>query len=237
MATGVSGNDTIIMAGTSNDTLNGGAGDDFIYGGAGSDRINGGADNDIVDGGSGYLGQDEYTITFGGVGSGAYDVEVSFPTKPGIPLVVGPAQNPVLGGIRPGTDGVNLLVVRPNGQVLSGSGTVEPMATSSVGASTSRTSSSPVTAFGPRSTSPNPARGPTPIEFTWTDGGIATLTVHDLTGRRVRTLTAGGRSEHGASFTWDLRDDAGAGVPPGIYFARFASDRGPSGLQRVVVLP
>src|SRR6185436_11570784 len=68
----------------------------------------------IVDGGSGYLGQDEYTITFGGVGSGTFDLEVSYPSKPGSPRVVGPATNALLHGIRPGVTGPMLVIVRPN---------------------------------------------------------------------------------------------------------------------------
>src|SRR5262249_23091029 len=64
----------------------------------------------VVDGGSGYLGQDEYTLTFGGLGSGAYDVEVSFPSKPGAPRVVGPAENPLLAGIRPAAGPMQCLV-------------------------------------------------------------------------------------------------------------------------------
>src|SRR6185436_3967505 len=71
----------------------------------------------IVDGGSGYLGQDEYTVTFGGVGSGGYDLEVSFPSTPDDPKVIGPAQNPLLGGIQGGASGAELIIVRPNGEV------------------------------------------------------------------------------------------------------------------------
>jgi hypothetical protein len=190
----------------------------------------------IVDGGSGYLGQDEYTLTFGGVGSGSYDLEVSFPTKPGIPLVVGPEQNSALAAIRPGSSGVNLLVVRPNGQVVSSGVAVGPSAASSVTATAALLPTPPATAPAPWSASPNPARGASAIRFALPDVGNVTLTLHDLSGRTVRILS-GGDDVGPSELAWDLHDDAGQKVPPGIYFARFERDRGAGNTKRVVVLP
>ena len=71
----------------------------------------------IVDGGSGYLGQDEYTVTFNGLGSGRYALEVSFPSKPDARRIVGPDQNPMLAELTPGLTGPQLLVVRPSGEI------------------------------------------------------------------------------------------------------------------------
>jgi hypothetical protein len=178
----------------------------------------------VVDGGSGYLGQDEYTITFGGVGSGTFELEVSYPSKPGSPRVVGPAQNALLGSIQPGSQSPLLVIVRPNGQVtiqvqgpLAG---VEDDRSPSLG--------------GLWSPTPNPARHQTRFGMTWPEYVPFTLTVHDLSGRVVRTLVGDVRMEGGA--TWDLTDDRGREVPPGLYFARLARSTGRSSVQRVVVL-
>lgn len=178
----------------------------------------------IVDGGSGYLGQDEYTLTFGGVGSGTYDLEVSYPSKPGAPRVVGPAQNALLAAIQPGHQPPLLVTVRPNGQVaieadapLAG---VDPGAVSAFGALWSAT--------------PNPARHQTRFGMSWSEYVPFTVTVHDLTGRVLRTLMSDGRDDGGAA--WDLKDDRGRQVPPGLYFAQLTRATGRNSIQRVVVL-
>src|SRR6185436_6576534 len=139
----------------------------------------------IVDGGSGYLGQDEYTVTFGGVGSGRYDVEVSFPSTPEDPRVIGPAQNPMLGGIRAGEYGAQSITVRPHGQV-----TIQGRNLSNAGVEPPRTG--PVLDLRPAA--PNPARQRTRFDFSSSPGdGAVTLTIHDLSGRIVRTLVKNGR--------------------------------------------
>jgi hypothetical protein len=181
----------------------------------------------IVDGGSGYLGQDEYTVTFGGVGSGSYDLEVSFPSTPDKPRVVGPLQNAKLAGIRPGATGVQMIVVRPNGQVTlqtrdNGMLAVQP----------------PVTgpAFDLRPAAPNPARQATRFDFSSPGDGKVTLTILDLAGRRVRTLVRNARGGIGVAATWDLRGDDGRTVPPGLYLARLARSDGRVSVRRVVVI-
>jgi hypothetical protein len=189
----------------------------------------------IVDGGSGYLGQDEYTITFGGVGSGAYDLEVSFPTKPGIPGVVGRLQNPLLGGIRPGDAGPQLVIIRPDHQVtIQSTGPALRAATGA--ASMTAGTGIPGTEVALFPAMPNPTRGPTELGLLLPAGGAATLTIHDLSGRKVRTLVAGGGTAGQSKQTWDLRDDAGRDVPVGLYFARLIREGRPCGVQRVVVL-
>jgi hypothetical protein len=186
----------------------------------------------IVDGGSGYLGQDEYTITFGGVGSGAYDLEVSFPGKPGIPAIVGPLQNPLLAGIRPGEAGPKLIVVRRNRQVLiQGSAP----AASAMAAMTEGTVV-PRTEFALYPAAPNPAHGATRFGLSLPAEGVVTLVIHDVSGRTVRTLVEGGRSAGESKAIWDLRDDAGRNVPVGLYFARLIRAGRSSSVQRVVVL-
>ena len=47
----------------------------------------------------------------------------------------------------------------------------------------------------------------------------ATLSIHDLSGRLVRRMTA----PAGASFDWDGRDDEGRSVPPGVYLHRLVT--------------
>lgn len=83
---------------------------------------------------------------------------------------------------------------------------------------------------------PNPARGATRFEFALPAAGRVRLEVLDVAGRRVRTLAdrdmTAGRWAHG----WDLRDEAGRAVAPGVYLARLATPGG-TRTQRVVLLP
>jgi len=67
---------------------------------------------------------------------------------------------------------------------------------------------------------PNPARDSTTIKFELAQAGNATLEVYDGAGRKVRTLY-GGHADAGAKeIGWDLADDAGRPLPPGIYVYR-----------------
>jgi flagellar hook assembly protein FlgD len=52
------------------------------------------------------------------------------------------------------------------------------------------------------------------------------LAVHDLAGRKVRSLISGVVAAGERDVTWDLRDAAGARVADGIYFLRLAVDGG-----------
>ena len=181
----------------------------------------------IVDGGSGYLGQDEYTVTFGGVGSGSYNLEVSFPSSGG-PRVIGPAQNPLLGGIRPGESGAKLVVVRPNGMV-----TIQTRDQATAGVAPGL--SAPLLDLRPPA--PNPARQMTRLDFSAPVNGAVTLTIHDLSGRMVRTLVRDGRGADASGAAWDLRDDDGRAVPPGLYLARLVQKTsGRVSVRRVIVL-
>ena len=182
----------------------------------------------IVDGGSGYLGQDEYTVTFGGVGSGRYDLEVSFPSTLEDPRVIGPAQNPMLGGIRAGESGAQSITVRPHGQV-----TIQGRNLSNAGVEPPRT----MNVLDLRPAAPNPARQRTRLDFSSSPGdGAVTLTIHDLSGRIVRTLVKNGRGADGAGAVWDLRDEQGHLVPAGLYLARLVRKDGSASVRRVTVL-
>ncbi len=67
---------------------------------------------------------------------------------------------------------------------------------------------------------PNPFNPATTLAFTIPNPARVRLVVHDVAGRRVRTLvdTRLGAGEH--AVRWDGRDDAGRAVASGVYFAR-----------------
>lgn len=82
---------------------------------------------------------------------------------------------------------------------------------------------------------PNPAsRGAT---FRWSlpAGARVALAVYDAAGRLVRTLVDGNEAAGTGSRAWDLRDDSGARVAAGLYFARFTTP-GVERTRRLVVL-
>jgi hypothetical protein len=67
---------------------------------------------------------------------------------------------------------------------------------------------------------PNPAAERTAIAYTLPAPSRVAIHVHDVAGRRVRSLMEGVRPEGRHEVRWDGRDDAGAAVSPGVYFAR-----------------
>ena len=83
--------------------------------------------------------------------------------------------------------------------------------------------------------SPNPARGGSRFAFQLPHPGRATLVLHDLSGRTVRELATGWFGAGPQSVTWDGRDDAGALLAPGAYFARLVTDEGTLARRFVVV--
>jgi len=68
-----------------------------------------------------------------------------------------------------------------------------------------------VTAF------PNPFNPSTRIAWDLPRSGRMVLTLHDLGGRRVRTLVDGDRPAGSGSRVWDGRDDTGRTLPSGAY--------------------
>jgi len=70
---------------------------------------------------------------------------------------------------------------------------------------------------------PNPFNPTTTLSFTLQEAGPIRLQVYDIAGRLVRTLidAEAPAGEHIVSF--DGRDDAGRGLPSGIYFARLSA--------------
>jgi len=67
---------------------------------------------------------------------------------------------------------------------------------------------------------PNPFEAGTSLTITVPEAGELRLTIHDVSGRLVRTALTGAYPAGFHSVTWDARDDAGRAVSPGIYFAR-----------------
>lgn len=82
---------------------------------------------------------------------------------------------------------------------------------------------------------PNPSRGQTRFDFAIPAAGPATLSVHDLMGRRVRTLVDGPVAPGAHSVAWDGHDAHGQPSAPGVYFARLTAG-GQSSTRHIVVL-
>jgi hypothetical protein len=72
---------------------------------------------------------------------------------------------------------------------------------------------------------PQPAFGAQRLELDVPEPGRLRVTVHDVTGRRIRVLADGGGALPGArTLTWDGRDASGRFVPPGVYFVHGSGD-------------
>ena len=70
---------------------------------------------------------------------------------------------------------------------------------------------------------PAPADRDQSLEFSLPARADVTLTVHDVTGRLARTVTARDLAEGHHSVRWDGRDDAGRRAAAGVYFVRLAA--------------
>lgn len=73
-------------------------------------------------------------------------------------------------------------------------------------------------AFAPGA--PNPFHGTTTIAFSVAQHAPVTLTIYDVSGRRVRSLLQDARPAGPHQLQWDGRDDRGSAVASGVYFAR-----------------
>jgi len=85
---------------------------------------------------------------------------------------------------------------------------------------------------------PNPSSASCTIEFgipAKLAGGVATLEILDIAGRRIRTLKSGDMVAGWHQGRWDMRTSSGGLVSPGLFFAR-VSVGGQALVRRVVVV-
>jgi hypothetical protein len=71
-----------------------------------------------------------------------------------------------------------------------------------------------------RAAAPNPFTAATAFRFDLASGGAAALRVYAASGRLVRTVVLAPLPAGRFRSSWDGRDDRGAPVPSGVYFAR-----------------
>lgn len=77
-----------------------------------------------------------------------------------------------------------------------------------------------------QSVQPNPFNPQTTFRLRLPDRGTVSLAIHDLSGRRVRSLISRMAVDGGEiSVTWDGRDDSGTALASGVYFYRLAAGR------------
>jgi hypothetical protein len=82
---------------------------------------------------------------------------------------------------------------------------------------------------------PNPfVEGPATLSYALASGEDASLSIVDLRGRTVRRLWSGTGTGGAQTAFWDGRDDRGATVPAGVYFARLSGEAGRSAKQKLV---
>jgi hypothetical protein len=82
---------------------------------------------------------------------------------------------------------------------------------------------------------PNPAGNGVTLRFSLPRAGSTSLVVWDAAGRQVRTIVGGEQPAGNEAVRWDLRDDGGRAVPPGLYFVRLEF-AGRSVVERLVTL-
>jgi hypothetical protein len=81
---------------------------------------------------------------------------------------------------------------------------------------------------------PNPSREHASFQFALPAAGGVKVVVFDVAGRRVRTLTDGPRAAGAGTLSFDLRDDEGNRIAPGVYLVH-ALLGGATFTRRVVV--
>ncbi len=81
-----------------------------------------------------------------------------------------------------------------------------------------------VTQFAPPSPNPFPSR--TALSFSLARSGPVSLEIYSVDGRRVRSLMSGVREAGAYRETWDGRNDTGATMNAGIYYARLITTQG-----------
>ncbi len=79
------------------------------------------------------------------------------------------------------------------------------------------------TAYALSPPGPNPLRSGTSLTFALPEAGKVRLVIYDTSGRTVRTLANGTYTAAVHRVIWDVRDDGGRLVGPGVYFARITA--------------
>jgi hypothetical protein len=181
----------------------------------------------VVDGGSGYLTQGGYALHFAGLGQAHYSLEVRYPGLPGAETVVDGKMNPILADLVPDQLGFPYLFVYRDGRVLT-----SPM-TGAKHPPVRPGRPAPEKLLAP---GPVPARGMVMVPLRLERRDHAELSVHDLTGRRVRMLAQDLTGEGSHQLAWDLRDEHGLRCPGGVYFVRLAVNGHLAAMRPIVVL-
>jgi hypothetical protein len=70
---------------------------------------------------------------------------------------------------------------------------------------------------------PNPFRNALALRYSLTAAAHASLSIHDLAGRRVRVLVNAQQKPGRYSLRWDGRDQAGRSLANGVYFCRLVA--------------
>ena len=181
----------------------------------------------VVDGGSGYLGQNDYRIYFGGVGSGSYSLQVVYPSPAGTRIVIDSTADVLLGPIQPGVTGDHAYAVYRDGHAAIEAVPILGVGYGGRGIPALGVLGSPV---------PNPARAAVTVPFGMRGAGRAAGTIVDVHGRRVRSIDLGQVPPGGSSIRWDLEDDRGSVVPDGVYFLRLTVDGRAAGARKILVV-
>ncbi len=82
---------------------------------------------------------------------------------------------------------------------------------------------------------PNPFNGGVTIAFDLSETRNVTLTVHDLSGRQIETLTAGNFKAGRHEVHWDAGVSGGSPLPSGIYWAKLTSGQGVRSIKLLLV--
>ena len=82
---------------------------------------------------------------------------------------------------------------------------------------------------------PNPFNPTTSIEFSIPNDTKVTISVFNLLGRKVRTLSEGNRNAGVYRISWDGRDDSGAQLPAGVYLCRMKAGEFVKTIKMVLV--
>ena len=70
---------------------------------------------------------------------------------------------------------------------------------------------------------PNPFNPTTTVHFDLSEEADVAISVHDVSGRLIRSSRLAQRAPGRASWTWDGRDERGTAVASGVYFLRFTA--------------